>query len=48
MQSDLLSGGLEPDLFHLFEKEELTCMLADAKLGQETQLVKLFEEAVAT
>ena len=47
MQSDLMSGGIEPHLFHLFAQEELESMLADAKLGQNTELVELFEKAAA-
>ena len=47
MQSDLLSGGIEPHLFHLFAQEDLESMLADAKVGQDIQLVELFQKAAA-
>ena len=47
MQSDLLSGGLEPHLFCLFEESDLRKMLVDAQAGLNSEIATLIEEAIA-
>ena len=44
MHSDLLSGGLEPHLFHQLEEDQLVLMFAEAKMGHDSELVELLEE----
>ena len=46
MQSDLLSGGLQPHLYCYFEEKELKEMASAAKMGMTVDVQKYIDEAL--
>ena len=46
MNSELLSGGLQPNLFHYFSEKSLKDMAKYAKIGQVNDVLTFIEEAI--
>ena len=48
MQSDLLSGGLQPHLYCYFSEGDLKKMASDADIGMAVDVKKYIDEALVT